>query len=292
MLLSINPRQNVAKLNIDLSRRYQMPYYSLVCSTLDIASSNVANILLKEYDFIAVNEFIYRSRIYTNVQMIMINKIPLYADKIDEIYSDTGCFIFVSRHKSSSEIPTLTCHTTGNFNQNPYGGRPKEIGMCYPWIQKQYFLELYGLRHKVPRYDITIEATHHGPTSLEKPTLFVEIGSTEKEWLDPDVANIVCVALLEVVSKNPGSCERVAIGLGGTHYPSKFNKLILESEYGLATVAPRHNLQNLDGTMIQSMISRSIEKVSYFVYDTKGMGTEKKRVLSLVAETGLEIIKI
>jgi len=269
-----------------------MPFYSIVCSSLDVASANVANILIKKYDFIMVNEFIYRSKVYTNVQMIIINKIPLYADKIDEIYSDTGCFIFVSRHKSSSEIPTLTCHSTGNFNQNTYGGRPKEIGMCYPWIQKQYFLELHGQRHKVPKYDITIEATHHGPTSLAKPILFVEIGSTEKEWLDLDAVEIVCMALLEACSKNPGRCKRVAICFGGTHYPSKYNKLLLDSEYGLAAIAARHNLQNLDGTMIQTMISSSIENVSYLVYDTKGMGIEKKRVLLLMEETGLEIIKV
>jgi hypothetical protein len=40
------------------------------------------------------------------------------------------------------------------------------------------------------------------------------------------------------------------------------------------------------------MISSSIENVSYLVYDTKGMGIEKKRVLLLMEETGLEIIKV
>jgi hypothetical protein len=44
--------------------------------------------------------------------------------------------------------------------------------------------------------------------------------------------------------------------------------------------------------MLQQMISRSIEKVSYLVYDSKGMGNEEKRVLLLVERTGLEIIKI
>ena len=269
-----------------------MPFYSLVCSSVDVASSNVANILMKEYDFFPKNEFLYNSKIYPNVQLIMINKIPLFADKIDEIYSDTGCFIFVSQHKSSSKIPTLTCHTTGNFNQNLYGGRPKEIGMCYPWIQKQYFLKLYEHRHNVPRFDITLEATHHGPTSLDKPIMFVEIGSTEKEWSDRQAAEIVCVALVEAVSENPGKCKKVAMALGGTHYPSKFNKLLIESEYGLAAIAAKYNLQNLDDVMLQQMISRSIEKVSYLVYDSKGMGNEKKRVLLLGEDTGLEIIKV
>jgi D-aminoacyl-tRNA deacylase len=98
--------------------------------------------------------------------------------------------------------------------------------------------------------------------------------------------------LLEAVSEDPGKCKKVAMALGGTHYPSKFNKLLLESEYGLAAIAAKYNLQYLDDAMLQQMISRSIEKVSYLVYDSKGMGNEKKRVLLLVEERGLEIIKV
>lgn len=269
-----------------------MPFYTIVCSSVDVASTNVANTLMYKYDFIRISEFLFNSKVYPDVQLVLINKIPLYADEMDEIYSETGCFIFISQHKSSSNTPTLTCHTAGNFNENVYGGRSREIGICYPWIQKQYFLELYRQRHNVPRYDITLEATHHGPTSLGKPTMFVEIGSTEREWSDSNAAGTICTALLRAVFRRPDNCKRVAIALGGTHYPSKFNKLLLDSEYGLATIAAKHNLQNLDEAMVKQMISRSVEKVSYVVYDSKGMGIEKKRVLQLVEETGLEMIKI
>ena len=33
-------------------------------------------------------------------------------------------------------------------------------------------------------YDITLEATHHGPL-LDSPTLYLEIGSDEERWSDP-----------------------------------------------------------------------------------------------------------
>ena len=42
-------------------------------------------------------------------------------------------------------------------------------------------------------FQITIEATHHGPTGPKlNPTIFIEIGTTEKQWND-----VSCVILLQ-----------------------------------------------------------------------------------------------
>ncbi|MDP9197348.1 MAG: D-aminoacyl-tRNA deacylase [Thermoproteota archaeon] len=239
-----------------------------------------------------MDKFTFYSKDYPNAQVHLTTKLLLYADELDEIYPDSGCFIFVSQHRSASNIPTLTCHTTGNFDGNLYGGRSREMGICYPWIQKQYLVELDSMKTHVPQYDIIIEASHHGPTSLSKPTLFIEIGSTEKQWADKTAAQTVCMALLRVVSTKPDYCKRVAIALGGTHYPTKFNKLLLETEYGLGSVVAKHNLQYLDELMVKQMISRSVEDVSFVVIDAKGMGGEKHRLLQIIEKTELELIKV
>ena len=269
-----------------------MPFYTLVCSTSDIASSTVIDNLINLHYFAKLDESTFYSKDYPNVQLHLTTKSLLYADGLDEIYPDSECFIFISQHRSASNIPTLTCHTTGNFGENLYGGRSKEMGICYPWIQKEYLVELNSMKNHVPNYDITIEASHHGPTSSNKPTLFIEIGSTEKQWTDKTAAQTVCTALLRVVSTKPDYCKKVAIGLGGTHYPTKFNKLILESEYGLGSVAARHNLPLVEESMLKQMISRSIEDVSCVVIDAKGMGGEKHRLLPLIEKTGLELVKL
>jgi D-aminoacyl-tRNA deacylase len=269
-----------------------MPFYTLVCSSSDIASATVTDSLINLHNFTKLDKFTFYSKDYPNVQLLLTTKSLLYADGLDEIYPDSECFIFVSQHRSTSNIPTLTCHTTGNFSENLYGGRSKEMGICYPWIQKQYLVELNTMKTHVPQYDITIEASHHGPTSLNKPTLFIEIGSTEKQWADKIAAQTVCTALLRVVSTKPDYCKRVAIGLGGTHYPTKFNKLLLESEYGLGSVAAKHNLPHVEELMLKQMISRSIEDVSYVVIDAKGMGGEKHRLYPLIEKTGLEVVKV
>ena len=72
-------------------------------------------------------------------------------------------------------------------------------------------------------YDLTLETTHHGPV-LTKPTLYIEIGSTEKQWNSKEAAD----AWASVIAQNLGLKESepvswreggdVMIGLGGGHY--------------------------------------------------------------------------
>jgi hypothetical protein len=48
----------------------------------------------------------------------------------------------------------------------------------------------------------------------------------------------------------------------------------------------------LDNFLIDQMIHRNIEKVSYALVDVKGLGKEKSRVLTLLDKCGIEVVKI
>ena len=37
-----------------------------------------------------------------------------------------------------------------------------------------------------------------------------------------------------------------AICFGGTHYPEKFTKMVLQGEYALGTIVPKHSLEYID----------------------------------------------
>src|SRR5207245_1906124 len=89
---------------------------------------------------------------------------------------------------SKSGVPSLTAHTTGNFGGAELGGNPREIGRVNPDLLKNYLISLAKQGEAVSGYQVTAEATHHGPTSLNRPVLFVEIGSEEKNWNDRDAA--------------------------------------------------------------------------------------------------------
>lgn len=233
-----------------------------------------------------------RSPRHRNVQLYVASGSLLTLESLDRFYPDAGSFIFLSKHRSDSQIPTLTCHCTGNFSDNPYGGSPREIAVSWPSLQKSYLKAITTARHGVPEYDVIIEATHHGPTSLKKPVLFVELGSSEKHWGDSKAAGVICDTLLDILDSGIERCKKVGIALGGTHYPTKFNKLLLESEFGLAAVASKHNLEAIDEQMLEQMITKSVEKVTHIVVDSKGLGNQKDRIMKMAEKTGLEIYKV
>ena len=292
-------------------------YFMLVASKKDPASNTMAEYLIDRIGFSEnsqdlnpgslhnsndkglvkkdTSRDIFDLYTYKNIKLhFSHNSLLLYLDNLDTIHPDSLTFIFLSRHSSESRIPTLTCHFTGNFDANPYGGIPRELGICYPYLQKQYMKEISANRLSVPNYEIVIEATHHGPTSLKKPSLFIEIGSTEKQWTDKNAASVVCNSLVSVLCKiNENSrCKDVGIALGGTHYPTKLNQLLLNSQFGLAAVAARHNLDSVDESMIDQMISKSVERVEHGIVDRKGLGKEKSRILELIEKKDLELLEV
>ena len=66
----------------------------------------------------------------------------------------------------------------------------------------------------------------------------------------------------------------------------------MESEYGLAAVGAKHNLESIDKDMLDQMIIKSIEKVTHIIVDWKGLGKEKNRIMELIESTGLDILRV
>jgi D-aminoacyl-tRNA deacylase len=272
-------------------------YYVLIASNQDLAGMTITNYLLNSAEFASEGKRdageSYRSQRHNNVQLYISSGSLFNLENLDDLYPHAGVFIFVSKHRSNSGIPTLTCHCTGNFAaDNPYGGRPREIAISYPSLQKEYLKAITAARQKVPQYDITIEATHHGPTSLNKPVLFVEVGSSEKQWTDNNAAAVICDILLEMLDNDIDCCDKVGIALGGTHYPIKFNKLLLESKFGLAAVASKHNLKAVDEEILNQMVEKSVEKVTHVILDSKGLGSQRDRIMKIAKMTRLELYQV
>ncbi|THU64014.1 hypothetical protein C4D60_Mb01t21960 [Musa balbisiana] len=90
--------------------------------------------------------------------------------------------IFLSRHTAVSNRPALTVHPIGvphirEGEPLPQGGRPCWAGppnpRVGPWLRlMKKIAEANGL---IPEFEITLEATHHGPV-VNTPTMFLEIG--------------------------------------------------------------------------------------------------------------------
>lgn len=230
---------------------------------------------------------------YNNLNLVATDEELIHIKNIDKFEFPNNVLIFLSKHASKSKIPTLTSHFTGNFSTDKsLGGAAFEIGIAYPSFQKEYMKNLFSIRNNLPKYDLTIESSHHGPTSSSNPILFIEIGSSEEEWNNKETAKMVCDCLIQTIqnaNKKENNEElEIAIGLGGNHYPQKFNNLILSSNVAFASIASKHNLRFINNEMLNQMWEKSIEKVTSIYIDKKGMGSEKNRILSLLRTHVLE----
>jgi D-aminoacyl-tRNA deacylase len=87
----------------------------------------------------------------------------------------------------------------------------------------------------VPEFEITLEATHHGPVT-STPTMFVEIGSTEEYWGRQDAAQAIALVLWKGlgledgndVGSWQGNGEKVLLGIGGGHYAPRHMDIVIK----------------------------------------------------------------
>ena len=221
--------------------------------------------------------------------LLIIPTPAIKADWLEEKYDYDG-YIFLSKHAAESGVLALTCHSTGNFSEAKFGGNYQQMAVPHPDIQKKYLQKLWETRSQFSEFQITIEATHHGPTALSKPTIFIEIGTTEKQWTDVSLCNSIAKIVHQVLSENIPS-NPVAICFGGTHYPEKFTKELLEGKHALGTVMPKHALDNLDENLFSHILERN-KNARVVLLDWAGLGQNKSKVMELVETTKLEVIKL
>ena len=247
----------------------------LIASTQDIASVNIA----KECEKLGLQVE------YINEDDVFVKTLP-----------SADAYIFLSRHASKSEIPCLTVHFPGVFSSDTsLGGNPHELGVAFPTLEKNYIKNLQKIKEKwnkkeLEKYQIVIEATHHGPTHFKKPIMFVEIGSSETEWRDELAAELVANAIKRTLNQKY-IYTKCAIAFGGTHYPEKFTNVILNDEYAIGHVMPKYAIKNLDDNIFKQMVEKSTEPIRYCIIDKKGT-SNKQEIIELAGKYGLEVIKI
>jgi D-aminoacyl-tRNA deacylase len=265
----------------------------LVTSTKDQASTNIARGLVAHHGFESTNIMLLGNPVFQRGSLLLATIDTEIVNPPDlDTYFNPAAYVFLSRHRAESGIPSLTVHTTGNFTNEEYlGGRAREIGWINPDLQKNYLTALNRRKEQLEGYQISIEATHHGPTSLRKPVLFVELGSSEKNWGDEHAGKMIGDALMETLAERK-VWEKVAIAFGGTHYPEKLNKLLIDTEFALSAVVAKYYLEGVDDAMLGQLIQKTTKFPRYAALDWKGMGKHKERIMELVTRFALEVIKL
>jgi D-aminoacyl-tRNA deacylase len=191
--------------------------------------------------------------------------------------------IFISRHASIEPIPVLTTHVTGNIGAADLGGKPGSVAVASPgWMHAV----LHGLaRHAPPGYRVSYEVTHHGPSDLETPSLFVEIGSTEKEWTDRSAGTAAAQAILEA---EPGDILSV-LGIGGNHYARRETEIALRSQTAFGHIVHTRDT-GLVGTEMLDLLAQRGRAEAVFI-DRKALKPgEVNRLSGIIRNKSLLII--
>ncbi|RLG22009.1 hypothetical protein DRN74_01190 [Candidatus Micrarchaeota archaeon] len=242
--------------------------FAIVFSLQDRASMNMFERFL-EKGFKETSIEWQRMPIYKKGEVILVRireDIIFANNSLDELGAEH--LIFASRHKAESGIATLTVHHTGVFGEadERYGGRSRELCFTEPDVTRRIYLEM--LNNYPEGYRVSLEVTHHGPTSIKTPLTFVELGSTMEQWLDKEAADFLVSCILKGLKRND-KAEHV-IGIGGNHYASVFSELEKEKAFG--HICPKYSQDFLDRRNLEQMFKKSTAKKAFI--DSKG--TKKK----------------
>lgn len=255
----------------------------IVASKTDVASANIAQKIIDTYRFEKTTKRFQENPVYAKsiedaeVRLIFINQETIWAQDITD-YFKPQLIIFVSRHSGVAGIPTLSVHTPGNLTKEAkFGGNPQRISISPAGAMKNALLEMARLKNeKSLDYHVSYECTHHGP-SLDVPTMFAELGSSEKQWKDLQAAEVVADATMAAIKGK--ASDSAVLGVGGPHYNKRFTEIALSSAKAFGHMIPKYATPHVDAEMILQCIQRTKEKVEAAVFDWKGMrGADRERI--------------
>jgi len=268
----------------------------IVASTTDIASTNIAQKIISNYNFEKTGTSFQGNPIYSKkiqdaeVKLVFVNQETIWAQYVTEHFAPQ-LVAFVSRHSGVAGIPTLSVHTPGNLTQEAkFGGLPRKISVSPASAMKNALLEMVRLREERSLdYEVSYECTHHGP-SLDAPTMFAELGSSPKQWNDLEAAEAVAHATMAAISKQ--SKYSAVLGIGGPHYNERFTGIALNTPVAFGHIIPKYAVSHVDAEIVRLCVQRTEEKVESAVFDWKGMrGADRKRIATVLRELNVQVEK-
>lgn len=264
----------------------QMARFTIIVSTMDFASVTIRDSLFK----LCFWEKIHgdaKFRVYRHGQfdLVEIDDYHVFQDGLDRALEAAGCrpeaIVFASKHRSKDGRKTLTVHHTGNFGEAKFGGQAQELATAAPRIALSL---LKSLKASVTDYNVSYEATHHGPSDLGTPSVYVEIGSTEAEWKDVKAGEVVARAILGI-REDPDA--PVYVGIGGNHYAPRETSLALEANAAFGHIVADHAIPLLTEKTFARAFERSGTMLAYV--DRKSIpAADRKKIDELLASSGIE----
>jgi len=232
--------------------------------------------LLEKSDWEEIGEFfgniVYRNSNMKKIIIITINDNKITHENIEKEVNEKlkinpKVAIFLSRHRSKSGKPTLTTHPIGNYSEALFGGREKTLSISSPKIMTHLLRIMKKNADQNKMYhQLCFEVTHHGPY-MSIPTLYVEVGSTEEEWVKEKPSFILSESILELLKNYHYEDDfkekiPVLIGIGGGHYAPRFTDVALEKNIAFGHMIPNYQIKK--GVINDEMIEKTINATPNF----------------------------
>jgi D-aminoacyl-tRNA deacylase len=268
----------------------------IMTTKVDRASMNIAEKLVENFGFKERDGVFDGNPVYSNgdVMLLTTNDEMIYYDYLDdEIEKQLGfrpeIIAFASRHSSKQKLPALTTHVTGNWGKALYGGKDESLAVAQPTAMKLALLKMYELNDL--GWTVCYEATHHGPSEVNVPSFFIEIGSSMEEWGNERAGEIIAETIMYVLKKYERKKFKPALGIGGGHYAPKQTKRALESDLAFGHIAPKY-VHPVSRELLIKAIERSAERIEAIYVDWKGSKGETRQLArTLAEELDLEFIR-
>jgi D-aminoacyl-tRNA deacylase len=199
------------------------------------------------------------------------------------MFSSAELVVFVSRHQSKNGVPILSVHVPGNLSHAGFGGVSNKVSIAPANTMRAALLEMERQRKRLglDEFRVYYEGTHHGP-SLDVPALFVEIGSTEREWAIPEAGEAVAHAAMAAVT-NRGRVES-AVGLGGSHCNRRLTSLSLRLPVAFGHIIPSYAFDELTPETVTQCVERTLEESPTLILDWKGIDGKQRDGLMRVLD--------
>ncbi|RLE52184.1 MAG: D-tyrosyl-tRNA(Tyr) deacylase, partial [Candidatus Methanomethylicota archaeon] len=209
---------------------------------VDMASQTIKRQLLSNYKFKEKTYSGITAYFYDSICVVDIDVDSIYAENVEDKF-EANLFIFATRHSAASGIPALLTHAPGNWtDEAKFGGKPRSVCIAPASSLKIALTELVRAaeEHGLEEWKVGLEVTHHGPYVESTPTMFIELGSSEKYWRNEIAARAVAQAIMKVAeSRVKGEPKfKIGVGFGGPHYAPIFTKLVKNSDIAIGHIIP------------------------------------------------------
>jgi D-aminoacyl-tRNA deacylase len=235
--------------------------YLVVASKKDKAGVNICTHLAQFKENPVISSWAHRP----SFDFYFIEEEIIFTENLNlEKINEYDFVIFASKHKSEKKEKSLSIHSPGNFRTADFGGVQEKVCPASALFNKALFEKLNEQFKKftLNDYKVTLECTHHGPL-INKPCVFIEIGSTETEWVNRRAGFIIAKTIQETIEEfKENKYREIAVGLGGPHYCPSFNSIQLKSNVAISHIISSYNMP-ITEKMILEVIKKTIEPVDF-----------------------------